>query len=98
SPGLIEPQPVALAVQGVMNSPQKFLHGAAKTFAFCPGQMRQAVASMPSRRTALKRVKVTTRGAEQQVPAKRQNHGPATQRVMVLRSKSRDKGENHECC
>ncbi|EAS1849164.1 hypothetical protein ZM95_26680, partial [Salmonella enterica] len=50
SPGLIEPQPVAFAVQGVMNSPQNFLHEAAKTFAFCPGQMRQAVASMPSRR------------------------------------------------
>lgn len=30
-----------------MNSPQNFLHEAAKTFAFCPGQMRQAVASMP---------------------------------------------------
>ncbi|EBP9488097.1 single-stranded DNA-binding protein, partial [Salmonella enterica] len=28
-----------------MNSPQNFLHEAAKTFAFCPGQMRQAVAS-----------------------------------------------------
>ncbi|HFW0072819.1 TPA: single-stranded DNA-binding protein [Salmonella enterica subsp. enterica serovar Saintpaul] len=59
-----------------MNSPQNFLHGAAKTFAFCPGQMRQAVASMPLRRTALKRVKVTTSGRVQQVPAKRQNRGP----------------------
>ncbi|MEJ0229418.1 MAG: single-stranded DNA-binding protein [Klebsiella michiganensis] len=28
------------------------------------------------RRTALKRVKVITSGAEQQVPAKRQNRGP----------------------
>nr|WP_058108395.1 hypothetical protein [Salmonella enterica] len=59
-----------------MNSPQNFLHGVAKTFAFCPGQMRQAVASMPLRRTALKRVKVTTSGRVQQVPAKRQNRGP----------------------
>ncbi|HFV0858986.1 TPA: hypothetical protein ACH7YX_005555, partial [Escherichia coli] len=30
----------------------------------------------PLRRTALKRVKVTTRGQVQQVPAKRQNRGP----------------------
>ncbi|HGS4395026.1 TPA: hypothetical protein ACL9NT_005861, partial [Klebsiella pneumoniae] len=58
-----------------MNSPQNFLHGTAKTFVSCPGQMRQAVASLPLRRTALKRVKVTTRGQVQQVPAKRQNRG-----------------------
>ncbi|MCQ0885034.1 single-stranded DNA-binding protein [Klebsiella pneumoniae] len=42
----------------------------------CPGQMRQAVASLPLRRTALKRVKVTTRGQVQQVPAQSQNRGP----------------------
>ncbi|MGR7829096.1 hypothetical protein ACU6XK_23960, partial [Klebsiella aerogenes] len=30
----------------------------------------------PLRRTALKRVKVTTRGQVQQIPAKRQNRGP----------------------
>ncbi|WP_308811462.1 hypothetical protein, partial [Klebsiella pneumoniae] len=65
-----------LAVQGVMNSPQNFLHGTAKTFVSCPGQMRQAVASLPLRRTALKRVKVTTRGQVQQVPAQSQNRGP----------------------
>ncbi|HBZ0942331.1 TPA: single-stranded DNA-binding protein, partial [Klebsiella pneumoniae] len=38
--------------------------------------MRQAVASLPLRRTALKRVKVLSRGQVQQVPAKRQNRGP----------------------
>ncbi|HDH7817972.1 MULTISPECIES: single-stranded DNA-binding protein [Klebsiella] len=59
-----------------MNSPQNFLHGTAKTFVSCPGQMRQAVASLPLRQTALKRVKVKTSGEEQQVPAKRQNRGP----------------------
>ncbi|MCY0556653.1 single-stranded DNA-binding protein (plasmid) [Klebsiella pneumoniae] len=59
-----------------MNSPQNFLHGTAKTFVSCPGQMRQAVASLPLRRTALKRVKVISRGQVQQVPAKRQNRGP----------------------
>nr|WP_249776190.1 single-stranded DNA-binding protein [Klebsiella quasipneumoniae] len=42
----------------------------------CPGQMRQAVASLPLRRTALKRVKVTTRGQVQQVPAQSQNRCP----------------------
>lgn len=79
-----------------MNSPQNFLHGAAKTFAFCPGQMRKAVASMPSRRTALKRVKEKDQGKEQQVPAKRQNRGPATQRVMVLKPQRQTKGKIHE--
>ena len=71
-----------------MNSPQNFLHGTAKTFVSCPGQMRQAVASLPLRRTALKRVKVTTSGAEQQVPAKVKTAAPATQRVRVFKSKT----------
>ncbi|MEJ0229483.1 MAG: single-stranded DNA-binding protein, partial [Klebsiella michiganensis] len=53
-----------------MNSPQNFLHGAAKTFAFCPGQMRQAVASMPLRRTALKRVKEKDQGKRAAGPRK----------------------------
>ncbi|EPY4637139.1 hypothetical protein ACXDJ2_005299, partial [Klebsiella pneumoniae] len=42
----------------------------------------------PLRRTALKRVKVTTSGAEQQVPAKVKTAAPATQRVRVFKSKT----------
>jgi hypothetical protein len=35
-------------------------------------------------------------GTEQQVPAKRQNRGPATQRVMVLKPESQKKENTHE--
>ncbi|EHI7918152.1 single-stranded DNA-binding protein [Salmonella enterica] len=58
-----------------MNSPQKFLPQTSKTFAFCPGQVRQAVAVMPFAAKVLKRVMAVPEGTEQQVPAKRQNRG-----------------------
>ncbi|HGE8081467.1 TPA: single-stranded DNA-binding protein, partial [Salmonella enterica] len=46
-----------------------------KTFAFCPGQVRRAVAVMPLAAKVLKRVMAVPEGTEQQVPAKRQNRG-----------------------
>ncbi|MDN7368455.1 hypothetical protein, partial [Escherichia coli] len=46
-----------------------------KNFAFCPGQVRQAVAVMPLAAKVLKKVMVNTRGNKRQVPAKRQNRG-----------------------
>nr|AFK90454.1 hypothetical protein [Salmonella enterica subsp. salamae] len=42
------------------------------------------------RRTALNRVKVTTSGRVQQVPANVKTAAPATQRVMVFKSKTTD--------
>ncbi|HGP2816735.1 TPA: single-stranded DNA-binding protein [Salmonella enterica] len=58
-----------------MNSPQNFLPQTSKTFAFCPGQVRQAVAVMPLAAKVLKQVMVNTGGNKRQVPAKRQNRG-----------------------
>ncbi|EQB1163126.1 TPA: single-stranded DNA-binding protein, partial [Escherichia coli] len=43
--------------------------------AFCPGQVRQAVAVMPLAAKVLKQVMVNTGGNKRQVPAKRQNRG-----------------------
>ena len=59
-----------------MNSPQNFLPGAAKTFAFCPGQMRQAVACLPVAANGSQTGEGNTSGSVQQVPAKRPNRGP----------------------
>ncbi|EOK9348890.1 hypothetical protein PUM14_RS20030, partial [Escherichia coli] len=53
-----------------------------KNFAFCPGQVRQAVAVMPHAAKVLKRVKFIPQGIQQQVPAKRQNRAPETQQMM----------------
>uniref|UniRef100_UPI0006ACCF45 hypothetical protein n=1 Tax=Escherichia coli TaxID=562 RepID=UPI0006ACCF45 len=46
-----------------------------KFLAFCPGQVRQAVAVMPLAAKVLKKVMVNTGGNKRQVPAKRQNRG-----------------------
>ncbi|MFU0929181.1 single-stranded DNA-binding protein, partial [Escherichia coli] len=57
-----------------MNSPQNFFtQNPVKNFAFCPGQVRQAVAVMPHAAKVLKQVMVNTGGNKEQVPAKRQN-------------------------
>ncbi|KYT37930.1 single-stranded DNA-binding protein [Escherichia coli] len=49
--------------------------GRTQNFAFCPGQVRQAVAVMPLAAKVLKQVMVNTGGNKEQVPAKRQNRG-----------------------
>nr|WP_252152331.1 single-stranded DNA-binding protein [Escherichia coli] len=69
-----------------MNSPSKFLPkpGKKKKFAFCPGQVRQAVAVMPLAAKVLKRVKFIPQGIQQQVPAKRQNRGSRNSTGDVL--------------
>lgn len=59
-----------------MNSPQNFLPEAAKTFAFCPGQMRQPVACLPVAANGSQTGEGNTSGSVQQVPAKRPNRGP----------------------
>ncbi|TYY70689.1 single-stranded DNA-binding protein [Klebsiella pneumoniae] len=46
------------------------------------------------RRTALKRVKVTTSGAEQQVPAKRQNRGPGNSTGEGFKTLKSEKGKH----
>ncbi|MGA6473789.1 hypothetical protein ACPEF3_03300, partial [Klebsiella sp. K822] len=48
----------------------------------------------PLRRTALKRVKVTTSGAEQQVPAKRQNRGPGNSTGDGFKTSKSEKGKH----
>ncbi|PSG04645.1 single-stranded DNA-binding protein [Escherichia coli] len=68
-----------------MNSPQNFLpKPGKKNFAFCPGQVRQAVAVMPLAAKVLKRVKFIPQGIQQQVPAKRQNRGSRNSTGDVL--------------
>ncbi|HFT9923247.1 TPA: hypothetical protein ACRQUI_003226, partial [Escherichia coli] len=52
-----------------------FAQNPVKNFAFCPGQVRQAVAVMPLAAKVLKKVMVNTGGNKRQVPAKRQNRG-----------------------
>ncbi|EPB8140151.1 single-stranded DNA-binding protein, partial [Escherichia coli] len=52
-----------------------FTQNPVKIFAFCPGQVRQAVAVMPHAAKVLKQVMVNTGGNKRQVPAKRQNRG-----------------------
>ncbi|WP_032339517.1 hypothetical protein, partial [Escherichia coli] len=52
-----------------MNSPQNFYPKPGKNFAFCPGQVRQAVAVMPLAAKVLKQVMVNTGGNKRQVPA-----------------------------
>jgi single-strand DNA-binding protein len=53
-----------------------FGHSRKKNFPLTPDICTGPCSFTPLRRTALKRVKVTTRGQVQQVPAKRQNRGP----------------------
>ncbi|PSG40911.1 single-stranded DNA-binding protein [Escherichia coli] len=53
-------------------------------FAFCPGQVRQAVAVMPLAARVLKQVMVNTRGNKRQVPAKRQNCGSRNSTATVF--------------
>jgi len=48
----------------------------------------------PLRRTALKRVKVTTSGAEQQVPAKHQNRGPGNSTGEGFKTLKSEKGKH----
>ncbi|HHA5093548.1 TPA: single-stranded DNA-binding protein, partial [Escherichia coli] len=52
-----------------------FTQNPVKNFAFCPGQVCQAVAVMPLAAKVLKKVMVNTGGNKRQVPAKRQNRG-----------------------
>ncbi|HFV2343551.1 TPA: hypothetical protein ACH74W_004321, partial [Escherichia coli] len=60
----------------VNEQPTKFFtQNPVKNFAFCPGQVRQAVAVMPLAAKVLKQVMVNTGGNKRQVPAKRQNRG-----------------------
>ncbi|HFR1470243.1 TPA: hypothetical protein ACHUSG_004112, partial [Shigella sonnei] len=60
----------------VNEQPTKFFtQNPVKNFAFCPGQVRQAVAVMPHAAKVLKQVMVNTGGNKEQVPAKRQNRG-----------------------
>nr|WP_228273265.1 single-stranded DNA-binding protein [Klebsiella pneumoniae] len=67
-----------------MNSPQNFYPKPGKNFAFCPGQVRQAVAVMPLAARVLKQVMVNTRGNKRQVPAKRQNCGSRNSTATVF--------------
>lgn len=64
SPGLRQAQTLS-AVQGKWHAVNRAQDSCHRPFSFTP-----------LRRTALKRVKVTTSGRVQQVPAKRQNRGP----------------------
>ncbi|WP_424256770.1 hypothetical protein ACPF8M_25720 (plasmid) [Escherichia coli] len=61
-----------------------FTQNPVKNFAFCPGQVRQAVAVMPLAAKVLKRVKFIPQGIQQQVPAKRQNRGSRNSTGDVL--------------
>ncbi|ENU3381256.1 MULTISPECIES: hypothetical protein, partial [Enterobacteriaceae] len=69
----------------VNEQPTKFFtQNPVKNFAFCPGQVRQAVAVMPLAAKVLKRVKFIPQGIQQQVPAKRQNRGSRNSTGDVL--------------
>ncbi len=69
----------------VNEQPTKFFtQNPVKSFAFCPGQVRQAVAVMPLAAKVLKRVKFIPQGIQQQVPAKRQNRGSRNSTGDVL--------------
>jgi single-strand DNA-binding protein len=98
SPGRITPlSPFAgaetsttrLAVHGLLSHGHKnFLPEPAKLFTSGMDICTGPCSFTPLRRTALKRVKVTTSGQVQQVPAKVKTAAPATQRVMVLKGKT----------
>ncbi|WP_250322418.1 single-stranded DNA-binding protein, partial [Escherichia coli] len=58
----------------VNEQPTKFFtQKPVKNFAFCPGQVRQAVAVMPLAAKLLKKVRVNTGGTKSQLPAHSQN-------------------------
>ncbi|MEX5487178.1 single-stranded DNA-binding protein (plasmid) [Proteus mirabilis] len=66
-----------------MNSPQNFYPKPGKNFAFCPGQVRQAVAVMPAAKV-LKRVKFIPQGIQQQVPRNVKTAAPENSTGDVL--------------
>ncbi|MFL4257268.1 hypothetical protein P9432_26110, partial [Escherichia coli] len=69
----------------VNEQPTKFFtQNPVKNFAFCPGQVRQAVAVMPLAAKVLKKVMVNTGGNNGQVPAKRQNRGSRNSTATVF--------------
>ncbi|HGD7565402.1 TPA: hypothetical protein ACI696_004091, partial [Escherichia coli] len=75
SPGAQTATTVSASPGVKCTSHKVFAQNPVKNFAFCPGQVRQAVAVMPLAAKVLKKVMVNTGGNKRQVPAKRQNRG-----------------------
>ena len=69
-----------------MNSPQNFYPKPGKNFAFCPGQVRQAVAVMPFAAKVLKQVMVNTGGNKGRSPQNVKTAAPETQQMMGLKT------------
>ncbi|MDV5501170.1 hypothetical protein, partial [Klebsiella pneumoniae] len=87
SPGLRQAQPVLPSMHCCRTAIKTFCLNPQKLFTSGMDGFTGPCSLTPLRRTALKRVKVTTSGAEQQVPAKVKTAAPATQRVRVFKSK-----------
>ncbi|MEN5881388.1 hypothetical protein ABEK94_28080, partial [Klebsiella pneumoniae] len=82
--GMISLSPPTICNSANEQPTKFFTQKPVKNFAFCPGQVRQAVAVMPLAAKVLKRVKFIPQGIQQQVPAKRQNRGSRNSTGDVL--------------